>query len=89
MEIGLIVVDEVGRHEGDDKIEEPVARRRESDALRADGEREDFPGYGPAGGSPGRGEEEDVYAYEGDEDLVRGVAAAGCSADDGDDEFTD
>ena len=73
---------------GDGPVEEPVGRRGHGERLGPDLEGEELAGDDPGDGAPGTGEEEDVEADEGDDDLV-GDLGLGGDADDGDDELTD
>lgn len=81
-------VDHVRGGVGDGPVEQPVGRGRHGQGLGARLEREELACHDPRDGTPGAGEEEDVYTYEGDQDLVRDERA-GRGADDGDDELTD
>jgi hypothetical protein len=57
---------------------------RQSDALCADGQREDLADEDPCAGAPGGGEEEDVEAREDDEAGRCSFAAFSDGADDTD-----
>ena len=81
-------VDEVRGRVCNGPVEQPVGRRGHGEAARACLEREDLARHHPGDGAPGRGEEEDVEADEGDQDLV-GHHARVRRARDGDDELAD
>lgn len=69
-------------------VPEPVGRSGESDAAGADGQWEDLANHDPCTRSPGRGEEEDVDADEGDHGGQR-RRRVGHGAGDGHDELAD
>jgi hypothetical protein len=86
-------------------IPQPVASRAQSNASRADGQREDFSNDNPRAGTPSRGKEEDEDGDKGNlridgRDIVRqasvrvawvwvSVVEADCNTDNGDQELTD
>jgi hypothetical protein len=63
-------IDEIGCGVGDRPVQEPVGGRSHRERLGSDFEREDLAGNDPGDGAPGRGEEEDVDADEGDGCLL-------------------
>jgi len=79
-------VDHVRGGVGDGPVEQPVGGGGHGEGFGAGLEREELARDDPGDGAPGAGEEEDVHAHEGDEDLV-GDERAGRGADDGDDEL--
>ena len=85
----LGVAHHVGRHDGDDAVPEPVAGCRNADTSGADRQRETLADDDPPRRPPGRGEEEDVEADEGNHGAhggrVVGFDAPRGGADDGDD----
>ena len=92
-------VHEVRGRVGNRPVEQPVCRGRHGERFRPDFEREDLPRHHPGDGAPGRGEEEDVDADEGDGGLLRaevlgedvsvGRLAGGGRAEDRDQELGD
>ena len=71
------------------RVPEPVGGSGKSNTTRADREREDLANDDPGGGTPGRGEEEDVDADEGDEAVSSYLRVGKDRADDGDCELAD
>ena len=55
---------------GNGPVPEPVRGGRHGDTLGADAKREDLADDDPCDGTPGRSEEGDVDADEGDEDFL-------------------
>lgn len=75
--------------DGNDAVPQPVGRCGQTDTTGADGDGVDLADDDPGGGAPGRGEEEDVEADEGDHGTGgAGVLGQG-GADGGDDELAD
>ncbi len=101
LEIGITraPVDEIGCGVGDRPVQEPVGGGGHGERLGSDFQRKDLAGYDPGDRTPGRGEEEDVDADEGDgcllstevlgEDGPVWVLARGGGAQDGDEKLAD
>ena len=70
-ELGRVgtVGNKVGGNDTDDAVPEPVGRGRDTNTTRADGEREDLADNNPSAWTPGRSEDGDVQADEGDHGL--------------------
>ena len=86
-QVAFVLADHVGCDDGDDAVPEPVRCGGKGDTARSDWQREHLADDDPRGRTPGRGEEEDVDADEGD--LSRdslGVAPVG-GASNGHDEL--
>lgn len=77
-EVAIFRADHVGGDDGDNGVPEPVAGGGESDAARADGQREDFADDDPCSRTPGRGEEEDEDGNECDLGIDGGQVVRAC-----------
>ena len=83
-----LLVDQVGGSVTNTKVPEPVGGDGEGHGLGTDVEREDFTGDDPSDGSPSGGEEGDVNADEGDQNLLSGgVGGRDGDTNDGDQEL--
>jgi len=83
-----LFIDQVGGSVADTEVPEPVGGDREGHGFGTDVEREDLTGDDPSDGSPCGGEEGDVDADEGDQNLLSGdVGGRDSDANDGDHEF--
>lgn len=72
------------------KVPEPVRCHGHGNCLSPNGQGENFATDDPSDRTPGRGEECNVYANKGDQDLLTGqIGLWQCDSDDGDQEFTD
>ena len=86
--IARTAVDHVRSSVGDGPVEQPVGGGCDGETLGTGLQWEQLTSHNPSHRSPGAGEEEDVDADEGDQDLV-GHVGRGCSANDGDDKLAD
>ena len=64
LEIASVLTNHVRRNDGDDGIPQPIRSSGESNATRADGNREDFASNNPCTRAPGGSEAENVDANE-------------------------
>lgn len=87
-QVGLVRVHHVGSNDGNDAVPQPVGGSGEGNTSGADLQRVNFTNEHPRAGAPGRGEEEDVDADEGNHGGGGG-GGAGDGADDGHDELAD
>lgn len=83
----MALINHIRGNVSDDEIPEPVRRRRKSDALGANWEREDFTNYNPSGWTPSRSKEGDVDADETDEYIAGGGSIWSSGANYGYDKF--
>lgn len=83
LEVGISrsAVHHVRSSVGNSPVEQPVGGGGDGETLGASLEGEQFTGDDPGNGAPGTGEEEDVDAHEGNEDLVRDIGVDGCAND--------
>ena len=88
-EVALVLANHVGGDDGDDAVPQPVGGGRETDTAGADGDGEDLADDDPRAGAPGRGEEEDVDADEGNEGTGGALVVGESGSDGSDDELAD